>query len=77
MRPTPPVKLAINYRGTNNYGAFSCVVNCWLYGESSREANSIDIHRNIRFLSVFMLNVEMQMSYQHFKQVSGPDSGTQ
>jgi hypothetical protein len=76
MRPTPgpahPVKLAVNYRWTNNYGAFSCVVNFGLCGEMSREAHSIDIHRNIRFLCVLMLNVQMLMAYQHSTRSAGP-----
>jgi len=41
------------------------------------EAHSIDIHRNIRFLLVLMLNVEMLMSYRLSNKVSGPGSGTQ
>jgi len=36
------------------------------------EANSIDIHRNIRFLLVLMLNVEMLMSYQLSTRSAGP-----
>jgi len=41
------------------------------------EANSIDIHRNIRFLLVLMLTVEMLMSYQLSTRSAGPASETQ
>ena len=49
-RDSTSVKLVVNYRRTNNCGAFRRVVNFGLCGEMSREAHSIDIHRNIRFL---------------------------
>ena len=66
------VKVVVNFRYTNNCGAFRWVVNFGLCGKISREAHSIDIHRNIRFLLVLMLNVEMQMPYQLSTRSAGP-----
>ena len=66
------VQLVVNYRRTNNRGAFRRVVNLGLCGKISSEARSIDMHRSIRFLLVLMLNFEMQMSYQLSTRSAGP-----
>src|SRR4029077_16128754 len=71
-RASTSVKLVVSYRCTNNCGDFRCVVNLGLCGEISREAHSIDIHRNIRSLLVLMLNVQMLMAYQHSTRSAGP-----
>ena len=64
-------------RCANNYGAFSCVVNCGLCGEMSREAHSINIHRNISISLGFDVKCSNADGVSTFNQVSGPGSGTQ
>ena len=64
-------------RCANNYGAFSCVVNCGLCGEMSREAHSINIHRNISISLGFDVKCSNADGVSTFNQVSGPGTGTQ
>ena len=71
-RASTSAMLVVSYRCINNCGDFRCVVNFGLCGEMSREAHSMDIHRNIRFLWVLMLNVQMLMAYQHSTRSAGP-----
>src|SRR5438105_225907 len=71
------VKLVVSCRCTNNCGSFGE----WLTSGSAvrflSEANSIDIHRNIRFLLALMVNVEMLVSYQFSTRSAGTASETQ